>query len=686
MERGKRMVDLVLNSANKCLQHENEQNVSLPHRESMNLNKEIVNYDEINQPSTSSGVFASMSIDSSPEQSDSSPIPTITKSRRYIIYTSDSDSSNEQPVQESIINIEIPGSSQTPPLGQSMAKRRRLLGKSYMGYKKKDGKLEQNTSKEARSVKSRCSHTAMNKKSKHSFMCGLVSEEERSTLHSKFWNMKTWSEKKAYVQGLVSQRSLRKKRKRDNLVSTTSRKQVGFDIFMPKFDCQNAKVKVCRLFFLNTLDLGRDTFLRWVKDMPAMDHDSTAPPMTGHRHSVMPTRYTSLRGTVVEWLDLLPKVPSHYCRSSSKRIYVESTFLSHMHMHTVYKTWCTEHNKKTCSRNTFLSVLKTNNISIHKPRKDQCDVCCSFQLKNVSQDVYEVHIQKKNEARYAKKIAIENLKSNPDIAVITVDVQSVLLAPKLLAGALYYKQKLQCHNFTIYNSRTADVTIYFWHEADGGVTSNEFTSCLIDYLKTTCKDYKHITIISDGCNYQNRNKVLASTLSNFACFFKVEVEQIILEKGHTMMEVDSVHSTIEHYIKPPIYAPQDYITKIRQARPKQPYDIRVVHYDFFKDYENISTNYQSIRPGKRKGDPTVNDIRAFKYMSSGDVYFKLRHPEDYIILPQRRQVPQEYPEPVPLYHGPLEITQSKFNQLQELKPFIDRDYHPFYDCLKFKSN
>lgn len=683
MNRGKKIVDLVLNSEKECLR-ENEQELRPPHRESMDLNQDLSRYDELNRPSTSSGVFASMSIDSPSEQSDSSSIPTTTKGRRYIIYSSDSDSSNECPVQESDTRIEISSNSQTVQLGQSTAKRRRLLGKSYIGYKKKDGKLEQNTPKEGRSVKSRCNHTAMKQKSKHTFMCGLVSEEERTALHSKFWNMKAWSDKKAFVQGLVSQRSLRKTRKRDN--SITSRKQVGFDIFVPKSDCQNTKVKVCRLFFLNTLDLGRDTFLRWVKDMPAMAHDMEPPFAIAQNQSVVPVRNTSLRSTVSEWLHLLPKVPSHYCRASSKRIYVESAFLSHLHMHSVYKTWCNENNKKPCSRNTFLSVLRKNNISIHKPRKDQCDVCSSFQLKNVSREVYDTHIQKKDEARHAKRIAIENLQLNSDVAVITVDVQSVLLAPKLLASALYYKQKLQCHNFTIYNSRTADVTIYFWHEADGGVTSNEFTSCVIDYLKTTSRAYKHMTIISDGCNYQNRNKVLASALSDFAYFFKVEVEQIILEKGHTMMEVDSVHSAIEHYIKPPIYAPQDYVTKMRQARPKQPYDIRVVHYDFFKDYENLVTNYQSIRPGKRKGDPTVNDIRSFKYTPSGDVYFKLRHPEDYTILPQRRQVPQEYPEPAPLYEGPLEITQSKFNQLQELKPFIDRDYHPFYDCLKYKPN
>lgn len=683
MSRGKKIVDLVLTTKEKCLQDENQKVLCQPHGYSSALNPDLLNYDEINQPSTSSGVYASMSINSSPERSDSSSFPTTTKGRRYIVYSSDNDSSNECPVQELRATIEIPSSSLAPQFSQCKAKRQRLLGKPYMGYKKKYGKLEQTTPKAARSVKSRCNHTVIQQKSKNSFMCGLVTEEERAALHTKFWNMKSWSEKKAFVQGLVSKRSLRKQRKRDD--GSNSRKETGFDIFVHKYDCQNTKLKVCRLFFLNTLDLGRDSFMRWVKDIPATVHDNESSSISAQCLSVN-VATKNRRGTVSEWLDLLPKVPSHYCRASSKRIYVESTFRSHLHMHAVYKIWCNEQNKKSVSRNTFLSVLDKNNISIHKPRKDQCDVCFSYQLKNVSQQDYDTHILKKDEARHAKNIAIENLKNNPDSIVITVDVQSVLLAPKLLAGALYYKQKLQCHNFTIYDCRSGDVTIYFWHEADGGVTSNEFTSCVIDYLKTTCRAYKHIAIISDGCNYQNRNKVLASALCNYAYFFKVEVEQIILEKGHTMMEVDSVHSTIEHYIKPPIYAPQDYITRIRQARPKHPYDIRVVHYDFFKDYEKLTTNYQSIRPGKRKGDPTVNDVRAFLYNCMGEVYFKLRHPQNYTILPQRRHVPKEYPEPATLYDGPLEITQSKFNQLQELKPFIDSDYHPFYDSLKFKSD
>lgn len=63
-----------------------------------------------------------------------------------------------------------------------------------------------------------------------------------------------------------------------------------------------------------------------------------------------------------------------------------------------------------------------------------------------------------------------------------MDLLAVLLAPRLLASALYYKTKLCVHNFTLYDVVTRDVTCYVWHEGEGGVTANEFASCVVDYL------------------------------------------------------------------------------------------------------------------------------------------------------------------------------------------------------------
>lgn len=241
--------------------------------------------------------------------------------------------------------------------------------------------------------------------------------------------------------------------------------------------------------------------------------------------------------------------------------------------------------------------------------------------------------------------------------------------------------KLQCHNFTVYDCKTKKVTIYFWHEADGNVTANEFTSCLIDYINELDPGTQRVIIISEGCGHQNRNRILSSALSDLSQKNKITIEQLYLEKGHTMMEVDSVHSTIERYIKPPIYAPSDYIARIQQARPKNPYIIKSIHYEFFVNYEGMESNFKSIRPGKKKGDPVVVDIRGLKYASDGSVFYRLRHNDPWASLPQRRASRNSLPNQ--LYSQPISITESKFKHLQELKAVIDQDFHLFYDCLAF---
>jgi hypothetical protein len=70
---------------------------------------------------------------------------------------------------------------------------------------------------------------------------------------------------------------------------------------VPKSDCQNTKVKVYRLFFLNTLNLERDSFLRWLKYMSAMANVSESPSTTAHSHKVLkcPLGIDGLRS---EWL------------------------------------------------------------------------------------------------------------------------------------------------------------------------------------------------------------------------------------------------------------------------------------------------------------------------------------------------------------------------------------------------
>lgn len=67
--------------------------------------------------------------------------------------------------------------------------------------------------------------------------------------------------------------------------------------------------------------------------------------------------------------------------------------------------------------------------------------------------------------------------------------------------------------------------------------------------------------------------------------------QKILEKGHTQMEVDSLHSVIEGKLKgKTIYCPSAYATLIREARPNPfPYEVKYVDHTFFRDFSLVNT-------------------------------------------------------------------------------------------------
>ena len=64
-----------------------------------------------------------------------------------------------------------------------------------------------------------------------------------------------------------------------------------------------------------------------------------------------------------------------------------------------------------------------------------------------------------------------------------MDVQAVQLVSYLQASALYFEQKLTVHNFTIYNIAINEVVCYVWHEDEGDVNGNTFTSCIVHFLE-----------------------------------------------------------------------------------------------------------------------------------------------------------------------------------------------------------
>ena len=104
--------------------------------------------------------------------------------------------------------LEINESEHPAKCGSSLKRRNnaalRLQGKDYIGYKRYGNKIEQSEQKLAKSVKERCSHSDVSSKSTRSFMCGVVSDDDRKAIFNQFWNMSSWEAKKTLVKGLVA--------------------------------------------------------------------------------------------------------------------------------------------------------------------------------------------------------------------------------------------------------------------------------------------------------------------------------------------------------------------------------------------------------------------------------------------------------------------------------------------------
>ncbi|KAK4887285.1 hypothetical protein RN001_003556 [Aquatica leii] len=416
---------------------------------------------------------------------------------------------------------------------------------------------------------------------------------------------------------------------------------------------------VCKTMFLNTLGVKDWVIKNWAKS----DIETSKKVISVGSKQTQDLRIKSLH----EFFDSLPKLESHYCRVSTSKLYLEPVWMSKSQLFQLYKTeFCRNRDKNPLSIATFLKEFDNKRLSLYRPKKDLCDICVAF------------------DGRKEKSKDKESINE-----VFTMDLQSVLLCPKSNVSSLYYKTKLIVHNFTIFDIKRQQGYCYLWNESEGGLTSNEFTTIIIHFLESHLDVYpvqdKEIIIYSDGCGYQNRNATLSNALFNCAMQKNVTIIQKYLHKGHTQMEVDSVHSVIERQIRTKkINVPADYVQICKTACQKTPYKVEYLQHNFFKKCDEIK-HFNSIRPGKTCGSPVVNDLKALKYSSNNGVFYKLRHVHYWQLLPMRlnvsKVIPINFKNLPQLHKNRLKIKTEKFKHLQELKKTIELDYHDFYDKL-----
>ena len=140
-------------------------------------------------------------------------------------------------------------------------------------------------------------------------------------------------------------------------------------------------------------------------------------------------------------IDSFPKVPSHWCRQDTTKVYLE-TALNKEKMYDLYKQNCSENNKNPIGKTSYKELILEKNIGFHKPRKEQCQCNKYEQLteeeQKEKQEEYEEHINKKYYAQEEKKP--DKLKGivNNRLHVSTFDFEAVLYCPLVLGKPVFF--------------------------------------------------------------------------------------------------------------------------------------------------------------------------------------------------------------------------------------------------------
>ena len=149
-------------------------------------------------------------------------------------------------------------------------------------------------------------------------------------------------------------------------------------------------------------------------------------------------------------------------------------------MYELYKVWSSKaHNSSVCYA-TYYKIFTETGLKFHRPNKHQCSLCVNAKENSENSSEYVRHMSEKTGARTAKAAAKELAEKTPKhITAACYDLQQLMYCPKSALAEFFYRRRLRCYNFTIYNLGTREGNCYFWHEGIANHGSCEIRETVI---------------------------------------------------------------------------------------------------------------------------------------------------------------------------------------------------------------
>lgn len=523
-----------------------------------------------------------------------------------------------------------------------------------------------------------------------------IEENKRLEIFENYWSLESLKSHREFIS-----RSMTAVRPQYQYKKEGSRRQCNHAFH---FVINEVNVRVCKFFFMATLDINNRVIRTVVTKLNEGFLQEDLRGKHGHHFKVD----SAIKDGVVAHINTIPRIDSHYLRAQTTREFIEGG-KSLADLHRDYKNECIEKNLPFANLTMYSRIFNTNfNISFFTPKKDQCDLCSSYNNARVEereaiQEKYDKHLKEKVLSRAEKEEDKKKAKeSEGKIIVATYDLQAVLPAPRGDTSTFYYKSKINSYNLTINELQSDKVECFFWHEGQGNRGAIEIGTCILKYLEekanTRNDDNLEIVLYSDNCCGQQKNKFIMGMYLYAVQKFKIKsITHKFLIRGHTQNEGDNVHSVIEKSIKRalksgPIYIPTDYVRLIRSAKKTgNPYKVTELSYEDFVDLKKLSEQIGSnFNKTSNNEQIKTSELKVFKVQKTdpGIIFVKTTYEQkDYgqinVNNTRRRQESISTIKCVPAYKKKMEISAIKKAHIKSLisAKSIPTLYKPIYDSM-----
>lgn len=129
---------------------------------------------------------------------------------------------------------------------------------------------------------------------------------------------------------------------------------------------ENEVLPVCKKMFLQTLDLKEWSVRNWISNSCNGSGIIISP---DHQKNISKVgRKPNKNKGMTQFFDNLPKLPSHYCRSNTNKLYLESFFESKV---SVFKAYVAslQGDETAVSKTEFYSEFQKRNLALYSPKK-----------------------------------------------------------------------------------------------------------------------------------------------------------------------------------------------------------------------------------------------------------------------------------------------------------------------------